>query len=71
VNRKEIMRFVWFSAVCLYSAGCNSAKSDEQAEAPPAVKVETVEDHNIFQVEKPEQFTLTAAVKVNCSGFST
>jgi len=62
VNRKEIMRFVWFSAVCLYSAGCNSAKSDEQAEAPPAVKVETVEDHNIFQVEKPEQFTLTAAV---------
>jgi len=52
--------------VCLASllslGGCNS-KSDPQAEAPPPLKVERVEDRNVFQVERPERFQLTTAVE--------
>ena len=52
--------------VCLASilggAGCSS-KSDPQAEAPPPLKVERVEDRNVFAVERPERFQLTTAVE--------
>jgi cobalt-zinc-cadmium efflux system membrane fusion protein len=39
--------------------GCSSGKSDPQAEAPPPLKLERVEDRNIFQVDHPQQFQLT------------
>jgi len=41
--------------------GCNS-KNDPQAEAPPPLRVERVEDRNVFQVDRPERFQLTPAV---------
>jgi cobalt-zinc-cadmium efflux system membrane fusion protein len=42
---------------------CNSGKSNPEAEAPPPVKVEKVEDRNVFQVEQPEKFKLAQAVE--------
>jgi membrane fusion protein, heavy metal efflux system len=43
-------------------AGCSS-KSDPAAGAPPPLKLEKVEDSNVFQVERPEQFPLATAVE--------
>lgn len=47
-------------ALSLLGAGC-SDKSDPQAEAPPPLKVERVEDRNVFQIDHPERFQLTQA----------
>jgi cobalt-zinc-cadmium efflux system membrane fusion protein len=46
---------------CLAAAGCG-ATSDDNAGAPPPLKVERVEDRNLFQVDHPEQFPLVKAV---------
>ena len=46
----------------LLAAGCSDSKSDFQAEAPPPLKVEKVEDRNLFKVDHPDQFALTEAV---------
>lgn len=48
-------------AAAWFLAGCNTHKGDEKAEAPPPLKVERVEDRNLFTVERPEQFTLAVA----------
>ena len=42
--------------------GCG-AKRDENAGAPPPLKVQRAEDANVFQAEHPEQYPLTAAVE--------
>jgi cobalt-zinc-cadmium efflux system membrane fusion protein len=47
----------------LWLAGCGGGKSDPNAGAPPPLKVERAEDPNVFQVDHPDQFPLTAAVK--------
>ncbi len=49
--------------VALFSTGCSGGKSDPQAEAPPPLKVERVEDRNVFQVDHPERFQLTQATE--------
>ena len=49
-------------ALLLCAAGCGS-RSDPQAEAPPPVKVERVEDRNVFEVERPQRFQLTTALE--------
>ena len=41
----------------LWSTGCGE-KSDPQAEAPPPLKVERVEDRNVFKVDNPGRFQL-------------
>jgi membrane fusion protein, heavy metal efflux system len=46
----------------LLAAGCSDSKSDFRAEAPPPLKVEKVEDRNLFKVDHPDQFALTEAV---------
>jgi cobalt-zinc-cadmium efflux system membrane fusion protein len=46
----------------LLVAGCSDSKPDIQAEAPPPLKLEKVEDRNLFKVDHPDQFALTAAV---------
>jgi membrane fusion protein, heavy metal efflux system len=48
---------------CIVSTACSGGKSNPQAEAPPPLKVEKVEDRNLFQVDKPERFQLTQAVE--------
>jgi membrane fusion protein, heavy metal efflux system len=44
-------------------AGCGDQHNDPDAGAPPTLKVERAEDRNLFQVDRPEQFPLTAAVE--------
>lgn len=48
--------------LCIATVGCKSPKSDPEAEAPPTLKVERVEDRNVFEVDRPELFQLTKAV---------
>ena len=45
----------------LWIYGCGEGKSDPKAEAPPPTKVESVQDRDIFEVDRPEQFTLATA----------
>ena len=53
-----------FSVVLLMAlTACNSGKSNPAAEAPPPLKVEKVEDRNVFQVEQPEKFNLAQAIE--------
>src|ERR1035438_7569255 len=56
-----VLAFSSISVLCLLPTGCNGGKSDPQAEAPPPLKVERVEDRNVFQVEHPEKFALAQA----------
>jgi cobalt-zinc-cadmium efflux system membrane fusion protein len=51
------------SVVCAVGAGCNGDKSDPSAEAPPPLKVQRVEDRNLFQVDHPERFQLVQATE--------
>ena len=48
--------------VALLELGCKQAESDPKAEAPPALKVQSVQDRNVFEVDRPERFQLTKAV---------
>jgi len=43
-------------------ASCGGGQNDPNAGAPPALKVEHVDDSNVFPVDRPEQFPLTTAV---------
>lgn len=45
----------------VFAVGCNDSKPNFQAEAPPPLKVEKVEDRNLFKVEHPDLFQLTTA----------
>jgi cobalt-zinc-cadmium efflux system membrane fusion protein len=60
MNRRNVASAALFLG--LFAAGCNDAKPDLQAEAPPPLKVEKVEDRNLFKVDHPDQFQLTEAV---------
>jgi cobalt-zinc-cadmium efflux system membrane fusion protein len=46
----------------LAAAGCNESQPNSQAEAPPPLKVQRVEDRNLFKVDHPDQFVLTEAL---------
>lgn len=45
------------------ATACSGGKGDPDAEAPPPLKVEKVEDRNVFQVEHPEKYELSQAVE--------
>jgi cobalt-zinc-cadmium efflux system membrane fusion protein len=47
----------------LLTTGCSGGKSDPQAEAPPPLRVEKIEDRNVFQVDHSERFQLVTAVE--------
>ena len=49
-------------ALGLVESGCKQPEGDQKAEAPPPLKVERVEDRNVFEVEHPERFQLTTSV---------
>lgn len=55
------------SILCLFGAGCGSGKSDPQAEAPPPLKVERLEDRNLFQVDHAERFQLAKAAEYSAT----
>ena len=44
-------------------AGCGGSQNDQNSGAPPPLRVERAQDANVFQVDHPEQFPLTAAVE--------
>ncbi len=50
-------------AMAVGITGCNGGKSDPAAEAPPPLKLESVQDRNIFKVENAGQFPLTQAAE--------
>jgi cobalt-zinc-cadmium efflux system membrane fusion protein len=49
-------------AIVLLETACRTVQSDSKAEAPPNLKVETVSDHNVFELDHPERFPLVEAV---------
>src|SRR6516165_127981 len=63
MKRKGIFALLTISAVLLGAVGCDRGKADPQAEAPPALKLDRVQDRNLFRVERPERFQLTQAVE--------
>jgi cobalt-zinc-cadmium efflux system membrane fusion protein len=63
MSRPVSQPLVWCCVLlCLAAAGCSDAKKDENAGAPPPLKVEQVEDRNVFKVDHPEQFPLIKAI---------
>lgn len=48
--------------LCAMAAGCHDEKKDENAGAPPPLKVERAQDRALFQVDRPERFPVTTAV---------
>ena len=48
-------------ALVLAVPACKQAASDPKAEAPPPLKVQRVEDRNLFEVEQPDRFGLAEA----------
>lgn len=63
MNRREFAMLAFSLALSVYGSGCNGDKSDPGAEAPPPLRVEKVEDRNLFQVDRPERFQLVPAVE--------
>ena len=61
MNRREFAMLAF--SLALSVCGCNGDKSNPQAEAPPPLKVEKVEDRNLFQVDHPERFQLVQAAE--------
>jgi len=59
MNRSRFAMVIFFLA---FQLACKAPKSDPQAEAPPPLKVQPVEDRNVFDVDRPERFPLTTAV---------
>jgi cobalt-zinc-cadmium efflux system membrane fusion protein len=61
MSRKRIATLALALALGWFDGGCKR-ESDPQAEAPPPLKVQRVEDRNLFQVDRPERFPLAQAV---------
>jgi membrane fusion protein, heavy metal efflux system len=59
-KRFELLAVCLMFGLCMASCG---GHEDQNAGAPPPLKVEKTEDPNVFQVENPEKFPLTAAVE--------
>ena len=49
-------------ALVLLAWGCKAPESDQKAEAPPPLRLQRVEDRNVFAVDRPERFQLAASV---------
>jgi membrane fusion protein, heavy metal efflux system len=47
----------------LLQAACSGGKKDTQAEAPPPLKVQRVQDRDVFQVDNANSFRLTQATE--------
>lgn len=63
MRRQDLEKAAFLVGLGLLIAGCGDSKGDLKAEAPPPAVVEHAEDANMFQVDHPEQFPLTAAVE--------
>ena len=61
MRRLDCLTIGWTLAALWAGSGCGGGKSDPKAEAPPALKVQTVEDRNVFEADRSEQYPLVAA----------
>jgi membrane fusion protein, heavy metal efflux system len=61
MTRTRPCRLMVCSAALLWICGCGESKSDPKAEAPPPARVESAQDRDIFEVDRPEQFALATA----------
>ena len=61
MSRFTFAALICWGGVAALLTGCSN-KADEKAEAPPPLKLERNEDSNMFQVERPERFSLATAV---------
>lgn len=55
-------RFVIVIFCLLLQLGCKQAATDPKDQAPPPLKVESVVDRNVFEVDRPERFPLATSV---------
>ena len=62
VNRSVLTSLAFSIFMGSLLAGCGNTTNDPSAGAPPPLKVEHIEDSNVFQVKRPERFALTAAI---------
>jgi membrane fusion protein, heavy metal efflux system len=62
MNCPSFAMLVLSLALGVLESGCKQPESDPKAEAPPALKVQRVEDRNVFEVDRPERFQLTTSV---------
>ena len=60
MNRRDFVMVSLPLLLGIGSIGCGE-KSNPQEQAPPPLKVERVEDRNVFQVDNPERFQLAQA----------
>src|SRR5271165_6620471 len=60
---RELAALAVSMVLCMGSTGCSGGKSNPEAEAPPPLKLEKVEDRNLFQVDHPERFQLAQAAE--------
>jgi membrane fusion protein, heavy metal efflux system len=60
MNLRNLARLAVFLTLAV--AGCDESKPNFQAEAPPPLKLQKVEDRNLFKVDHPGQFALTEVV---------
>jgi cobalt-zinc-cadmium efflux system membrane fusion protein len=58
MNRGKYLKLVLCCVSSLLAFGCGAGKSDQKAEAPPPTKVEAVQDRNVFEADRPDQFPL-------------
>ncbi len=63
MKHRDLGLLILCLAAALLQAGCSGRKSDPQAEAPPPLKVERVQDRNLFQVEHADRFQLASAAE--------
>ena len=61
MTRTGYFTLIVSSVALLGVGGCGGSKSDPKAEAPPPLKLESVQDRDIFEVDRPEQFALASA----------
>jgi len=62
MNRARFVTVVLSLALSLLESACKQPESDPKAEAPPTLKLQRVEDRNVFAADRPERFQLTTAV---------
>src|SRR5271165_4732543 len=63
MKRAELAALAWSMALFMGGSGCGGGKSNPAAEVPPPLKLEKVEDRNLFQVDQPDRFPLTQAIE--------
>src|ERR1700730_153932 len=62
--KRRVAAILAFSLIlCLFGTGCSGGQRDPQAGAPPPLKVERVEDGNLFRVDHSERFELAQATE--------